>query len=168
MFKKITCPFIFQCEVSLVEVIVVITIIMILSVLAIPSYSQYLANRNLENAAREIVGDIVELKHRALAEDMKYGIKFNTDTNNYEIWRCSNSDSSCNGYTDMVTAKSPAAFRHDIKLDDVAFGGEGTAVTFQTRGTANPGHIILKNGLGSTATITVNITGRTYVDWVLK
>ena len=57
---------------SLVEVSIVLTIIVILSVLAIPSFSQYLANRNLQNAAEDIDGDIVELKHRVLAEDMKY------------------------------------------------------------------------------------------------
>jgi len=91
-----------RCGFSLVEVSIVVTIIVIISVLAIPSFSQYLANRNLKNAARDIVGDIFELKHRALAEDMKCRIKFNTDMNNYEIWRCGNSGSSCNGYTDMV------------------------------------------------------------------
>jgi hypothetical protein len=56
-----------------------------------------------------------------------------------------------------------ASFGNGILIDSVNFSG--SVVSFHKRGTVSIGHLILRNGLGSTATITVNITGRTYVEF---
>ena len=86
-------------------------------------------------AAEDIAGDIFELKIPAMEifEDMDY----------YEILQCGNIGSSCQGYSKKLAEKSPAAFRDRIIIEEVRFvGGTGYSVTFQTRGTATPGHII--------------------------
>jgi len=158
-----------QHGLNLIETVLVIAIVAILCTIAIPHLTHFIVNRDLKNAARDIVGDIFEIKHRALSENTKYRMKFDSVMNNYEIWRCGNSGPICNNYSDLIVSKSPSSFKRDITIHDVAFGGSpGHTSTFQTRGTATPGHIILKNGLESTATIKVNISGRTYVDWKLR
>jgi hypothetical protein len=103
------------------------------------------------------MADLSNAKHRAVEENLKYSITFNVADNNYRL-----------SPTDGVTlwTKGLASFGNDILIDRVTF--TGFVVNFQKRGTASPGSVSLRNGLGSTATITVNITGRTYVQFAMQ
>jgi hypothetical protein len=44
----------------------------------------------------------------------------------------------------------------------------GNIIYFQTRGTTSLGSIVLQNSIGSRATITSNITGKTYVTFAMQ
>jgi type IV fimbrial biogenesis protein FimT len=151
---------------SLIEMIIVVAIIAIVGAIALPFYGGFMANRDLKNAARDIAGDIYELRERASSEDRWYRVTFNAPAN-YTIAQCSNVGSPCNGYTDIST-KSPSAFRNGITITNVNIAG--AVLWIQPRGIVIPttnNSVQITNGRGSTATVTINLTGRTNVTWNL-
>jgi prepilin-type N-terminal cleavage/methylation domain-containing protein len=142
---------------SLVELIVVIVLISIMSAFAIPVWQNYSANTNLKAAAREVMADLSNAKQRAVEENLDvYRLTFNVVGNSYALSR---TDTGVTSWT-----KSVASFGNGISID----GASPPIVSFRKRGTLSPGNVVLRNGIGSTATITVNITGRTYVQFVMQ
>jgi len=145
---------------SLVELLVVIALISIVSALAIPTWQRYAANANLKTAAREVMADLSDAKQQAVSENLDfYRLTFNVAGNNYALSR---TDTGVTLWT-----KSLASFGNGILIVSVNFSG-GSVVSLRNRGTVSNGNLTLRNGLGSTAKITVNITGRTYVEYTLQ
>ena len=143
---------------SLVELLVVIALISIVSAFAVPTWQRYAANTNLKTAAREVMTDFFNARQRAVEENLDiYRLSFNIAENNYAL----TTDAGVTLWT-----KSLASFEIGIVIDSVNFSG--TDVRFHKRGTVSNGNLTLRNGLGSTAKITVNITGRTYVEYTLQ
>jgi type II secretion system protein H len=141
---------------SLVELVIVIALIAIVAAIATPSWQKYRANTNLKTAAREVMADIFNAKQRAVEENLDvYRIGFSVINNNYGLIRIDT------GVT--LWTKSFAGFGNDIHIDSVTFNG--SVVSFNKRGTSSQGTVVLGNGSGSTAAITVNITGRAYVEF---
>jgi type II secretion system protein H len=150
---------------SLIELIIVIGIIAILATFAVPAFLKYTANANLKSATREITSDIMRCKERAIAENAKYQIIFDVNNNKYTISKQDVDDADGDGdTTEYVNPQTKTLESFGSNIDITA----GYTMTFQTRGTANPGTITLNNNRGSTATITVNITGRTYVTFSMQ
>ncbi len=144
---------------SLIELMIVIALISIVSAVAVPTWQKYTANTNLKTAAREVMADLSNAKQRAVEENLDvYRLTFNVAGNYYALTR---TDTGVTLWT-----KSLASFGNGIVIDSVNFSG--SVVSLQKRGTVSNGHLILRNGLGSTATITVNITGRTYVEYTMQ
>lgn len=155
---------------SLIEMLMVVAIMAIVAAIAIPFFGGFLANRDLKSAARDIVGDVYELRQRAISENTWYQITFNQGANNYVIRQCNANDTAfpCNG-NDIAT-KLPSAFRSDISISAVNING-GAILQMQSGGIVSPttgGSVQLINGRGSVATVTIKLTGRTYVDWALQ
>ena len=143
---------------SLIELMIVIALISIVSAIAVPSWQKYRANTNLKTAAREVMADLSNAKQRAIEENLKYSITFNVAGNNYVL---SPTDTGVTLWTKFLDS-----FGSGIVIDSVTF--TGSVVNFQKRGTASLGNVRLRNGLGSTAEITVNITGRTRVQFTMQ
>lgn len=145
---------------SLVELIIAVALVVIVSAIAVPQFQQYSNNANLKTAAREVMGDFSNVKQRAIEENLNvYQITFDVAGNSYALSR------SDTGVTEWT--KSPASFGSGIRLNAANFGGD-TVVSFQRRGTVSMGSLTMVNSKGSTATITVNITGRTYVQFAIQ
>jgi prepilin-type N-terminal cleavage/methylation domain-containing protein len=142
---------------SLIEMLIVIALIGVLLSIAIPSWMRYRQNADLRTAARGIAGDFFNMKQRAVGEAVNYRITFDQENNRYQMINTSTAD---------TTTRNLSEFGPGIIITHVAFGDD--AIDFYTRGTAEAGHIDLQNGIGSTATITVNITGRTYVSFTMQ
>jgi type IV pilus assembly protein PilA len=157
---KRTC---FRTGFSMVELIVVIALISIVTAFAVPVWQNYSANTNLKAAAREVMADLSNAKQRAVEENLDvYRLTFSAVGNSYVLSR---TDTGVTLWT-----KSVAGFGSGISIDGANppnFSG-GSVVSFRKRGTLSPGNLTLRNGIGSTATITVNITGRTYVQFVIQ
>ncbi len=165
-----------ECGFTLIELMIVIAILAIVVGIAYPSFQRFASNNYLKSAARDLGSDFASLKERALSGDAALGgnrmyrISLNIGANSYQLQQCNNVGSTCTaGYTVMQT-KNLADYSSDI-----VFRADTAPLIydFQTRGTINPGGmnqgtIVLTNRLGSTATITTIITGRTNVQFNLQ
>ncbi len=141
---------------TLIELIIVIALLGILAAIASFAWNKYTTNSNLRAAARDVASDFFVTRQKAVSESVNYRIAFDVANNNYVITNVSTAASQ---------TKTPASFAADIALQAANFGGN---VDFQARGTVEAGNVVLRNSRNSTATITVNITGRTYVRFVMQ
>lgn len=146
---------------SLVELMIVIALMGIIATIGSFSWNKYTTNANLRAAARDVASDFFVTREKAVSESVRYRITFDVTNNNYTIERGTITGSP---YT-VIETKTPASLARDITLQSANFGG---AVSFQARGTVDAGNVVLSNSRGSTAKITVNMTGRTYVEFTTQ
>lgn len=151
---------------TLIELIIAIALLGIIATYAALSLHAYAANRNLRAAAREIEADILNCKQRAAAENLIYRMTFTVDSSNPSNYTIERGNAAGDTFTTIHT-KSPSSFSSDIRISDANFGGT-QVVNFYTRGTVDAGSVTLRNRRNSTVTITVNQTGRTYVQAVTQ
>lgn len=140
---------------SLVEMLVVIAIIGVLLSVAMPYWAKYRQNSNLRTAARAVAADIFAMKQRSAGEMINYRITFDQNGNSYSMINTSTGNT--------VQTRNISDFGEGITITAVTFGS--SRINFETRGTASPGAVTLKNSKDSTATVTVSINGRTHVDF---
>lgn len=143
---------------SLVELMIVIAIMGILLTMALPSWHRYRLNADLKSAAREIAGDIFTLKQRAVGEQSPYRIIFDLGNHSYQLINVSTGN--------VVRTRNLTEFGYGITMTGSTFNND--TINFSTRGTVAPGSITLSNTRNSTATVTVNITGRTHVSFNMQ
>jgi len=150
-----------QTGFSLIELLVVIGLIAVTAAFGVPTWQRYAANSDLKTAAREVKADLFNVKQRAVEENTDfYRMTFNVAQNNYVLSRA---DTAATVWT-----KSLAALGKGITINAVNFSG-GSVISFQRRGTMTQwGSVTLRNSIGSTAMITVNITGRSHVDFTMQ
>jgi prepilin-type N-terminal cleavage/methylation domain-containing protein len=149
---------------TLVELVIVIFILAIISAIGGLMLHNYTLNRNLRTAARDIASDFAIYKERAVSDNITYQIAFNTALpGSYTI------QSVVNAVVTNLTTKSPSSFGSDIRIISATFGaGASQTVIFSPRGTVSPlgnavlDGVVLQNSRNSRATITINLTGRTY------
>jgi prepilin-type N-terminal cleavage/methylation domain-containing protein len=142
---------------TLVELCIVLALLAIMSTLAIPAWKNYSSNINLKTAAREVMSDLLNARQRAIEENINtYRLTFNVANNNYTLSR---TDTGITYWTKPLTS-----YGNGISIQSVNFNN-GSTVSFQRRGTVTMGNLVLTNLTGSTATITVQITARTYVQY---
>ena len=144
---------------TLVEILVAIVLVTIIALIAVPSYFGYSLNTNLKTAARNIQADFLDLKERAIAESTMYRITFDQSGNSYTIEKGTESGGP---YT-PIEVKTLSAFGGDVGIFNAVFGGGIPSITFEGRGIATTGKVVLTNSRGSTATIAASVSGRTYV-----
>jgi len=139
---------------TLIELMVVIAIMSIVAAIGSFSWQRYVNNSNLRTAARELVADMANSKQRAVSEGVKYRMTITAGSpGNYTIEQRNVADTA---YT-VISTKSPTANGAGLYFNST------NIIIFQPRGTNSTGTIVLKNSIGYTATITSNITGKTYV-----
>jgi len=143
---------------SLVELMVTIGLFSLLCLAVFPNILRFAENGNLRAATRDITTDITTMKETAMTRGANCQITFNTGVNNFILTTPDGTN----------TVKTPTAFSRDIVITNAAFAGGGPTMTFQPRGTATNGTVTLQNNRGSVATITVNITGRTYAQFNMQ
>jgi len=151
---------------TLIELIITLTIIVIVASIAVVSFQRLAVNSSIKTAARDVASDFALHKERAVAENRMYKISLDVANGTYDIQQCGATGSSCGGGYNSVQVKNLTRYASDITFDSGA-----TTVTdffFQTRGTVTNGTIVLRNGRNSTGTITINITGRTNVQFNLQ
>jgi prepilin-type N-terminal cleavage/methylation domain-containing protein len=144
---------------TLVELLVTIALVAIVGAIAVPSYFGYSLNTNLKAAARNIQNDFLDLKERAIAESTMYRITFDQSGNTYTIEKGTETGAP---YT-PIEVKTLSAFGGDVGIFNAVFGGGIPTITFEGRGIATTGKVVLTNSRGSTATIAASVSGRTYV-----
>ena len=155
--------------------ITVLAIFGIMASIASFSYQRYTNNTNLRAAARQLASDMANAKQRSVTEGLCYRITITTGTpGNYTIERadcacCSACSSPCTStptFTVRFTKSPTDESRPGLSINSTTYGGN--IIYFQPRGTTTLGSVVLQNSRGSSATITSNITGKTYVTFAMQ
>lgn len=144
------------------ELFIVCMIIAILASMSVPAFLRYTANSNLKSATREVASDIFNMKAKAISENRRQRIVFTVANETYTLEERNAADTA---WVNLLS-RDVKHFGGNINITNTTFGSD--AITFQTRGTATIGSAVLTNQRGSTATITVSITGRTHVAYSLQ
>lgn len=131
----------------------------ILGSLATYSWTRYVNNSNLKTAVREVMADLTLAKQKAASEGVQYRLTFTAGSGSYTI--------SASPFT-TSQAKNLTAFGDGLSVQSISFASG--QINFLTRGTlsSGTGTVVLANSRNSTATITVNVTGRTYVQYNMQ
>ncbi|HOF04781.1 MAG TPA: GspH/FimT family pseudopilin, partial [Syntrophales bacterium] len=61
---------------TLVEIIIVIAVMTIIAALAYPNFQGFMASRRLNGAARQVQGDLLAARMRAVSENREIKVKF--------------------------------------------------------------------------------------------
>jgi prepilin-type N-terminal cleavage/methylation domain-containing protein len=153
---------------TLVELMIVVCLLAFISSIGGLWLHYYTLNRNLRTAARDIASDFTIYKGRAISDNITYQIAFDTTSpGSYTIQSVVNPGPVV---TNLTTKTPSSLFGSDIRIVSATFGaGAAQTVIFSPRGTVSPlgngvlDGVVLQNSRTSQATITVNLTGRTYV-----
>ncbi len=149
---------------TLVELLVIVAVMGAMIAVGFPNLMHYIQNNRLKTAARSIQGDFIELKLKTTSENRLYRLTFSGSS--YTISRCNNvAEVPCAAYTNLSTTNINT-FDSGISISGNPFSG--AIVQFDTRGTITPGSVTLVTCGGSSAVITVNITGKAYVTYTLQ
>ena len=147
---------------SLIELLIVMGIIGVLCLISISTFRGYWHNSNLRTAAREVMSDMALAKKRAVSESNSFCLQFADGTSAYSINATSCAAPTATQNKDL-TNSGPG-----ISVGNTSF--TSSRVTFLARGTlgTTAGTVTLTNLRGSTAAISVNVTGRTSVQFIMQ
>ena len=150
---------------SLAEVLIVLCIIGILTTMAAYGWQRYVANSNLRAATRGLESDLFFIKERAISERVNYRIILNIGANNYTI---NQETGAGTGVFTTIQTRDLSTLYSGVTLLSSTF--PSTQVTFQPRGTLSgaAGSIVLKNTYNYTGSITINLAGRTHVEFAMQ
>ena len=149
---------------SLIELLTVIAIIAIVVSMASFTWQHYVNNANLRTAARELATDIAQTKQKSVGEMVHYHMTISTGIpGNYTIEKWNAADTAIDT---TIATRSPTDFGAGLSISSTTY--PSNIINFQPRGTISVGGVVLQNSIGSNATITSNITGRTYVTFAMQ
>ena len=148
---------------TLLEIIIVVILILIICGIAFQGFNRMSINSNLRTAARDIAANFALLKQRAMAESRLYQLTV-TVPNSYTLQQCADQSNPCVSWT-TIQVKNLADYGNGI-----IFTGSTspTLYSIQARGIATAGTIDLTNSRNSTATISINPTGRASVAFAMQ
>ncbi|MDZ7696966.1 MAG: GspH/FimT family pseudopilin [Deltaproteobacteria bacterium] len=143
---------------TLLELMIIIAVLGILSAIAIPNFMSLLPGMRLNGAARQIMGDLMAARMKAVKLNQRTKVFF---YNNHQYKICNDADN--NGTVDDGEGD---IINRDIQNEyhDVTFDLNNTSdPVFSPRGTATNRTITLQNSEGS-KNITISIAGRVKIN----
>jgi len=154
---------------TLIEMMVVIGVFGILAAIAIPAFMSMLPGMRLNGATRQVMGDLMAARMKAVKENNNYKIFFNSPSSNqYQILDDDNNNDAADtneGLTTEYIQTEPDEVTpkyHDVIIssstNDPVFTSRGTIKDFSSVPT-----IVLQNSSG-TKTISGNIAGHIKID----
>ena len=149
-----------QSGFTLIEMMIVIAVFAIVASIAIPNFMSLLPGIRLNGAARQVMGDLMAARMKAVKLNQRTKVFF--DTNGYQYKICNDADSNAtvdDGEGDVVDRSIQANYQ------DVSFDlGRTADPVFSPRGTATNRTITLENTSGSEKSITISIAGRVKIN----
>jgi type IV fimbrial biogenesis protein FimT len=147
-----------QSGFTLIEMMIVIAIMAIFAGIAIPNYLSYMPKHRLNGAARQVMGDLMLARMKAVSLNHRVKVFFYS---NHEYKICDDADN--NG---TVTDGEGDVQLRDIQNEysDVTFDSSNPPdPVFSSRGTATNPTITFQNSSGS-KDITISIAGRVKIN----
>jgi len=129
---------------TLIELLVAITIFAVMAAIAAPNFQQYMQQRRLNGAARQVMSDLMAARMRAVNENSSVQVVFLNDRQ-YQIG---------GGATRDIQTDYPG----------VTFSGAANP-TFSPNGTATPtGGVTVNNASSTTRSVSVSMAGRVRIE----
>ena len=141
---------------TLIEMMIVIAVFTIMAGIAIPSFMSLLPGMRLNGAARQVMGDLMAARMKAVKLNQRTKVFFDSSSQ-YRI--CDDEDNNgtvASGEGDVMTRNIQANY-HDVTLSKTA------DPVFQSRGTAAGTIVTVTNASGSKY-VKVATTGRVKID----
>jgi len=147
-----------ECGFSLAEMLLVITIGGILTAIAIPAFMAWAPKYKVNGAARQVSSEMMAAKAKAISENNRYAISFDTGNNSFTIHDDDNSNDTQDAGESVRTVDIAATYpgieygyidennpSGDPITSVVTFTGTPPKVTFKPSGLANKnGAVYLK------------------------
>jgi len=150
-----------QSGFTLIEMMIVLAVLAIMAAIAIPNFMSLLPGMRLNGAARQVMGDLMAARMKAVKLNQRTKVFF--DTSGYEI--CNDADNSgivADNEGDVKTRNIQTNYQ------DVSFDLDNTTdPVFSPRGTATNRTITLtqtSGGSTNTKSITISIAGRVKIN----
>lgn len=139
---------------TLIELMVVLAILGIMAAIVVPNFKQYLLQRRLNGAARQIMSDLMSARMKAITQNRKVKVFFSGSNHQYTVCDDANGDGTVGSGEGTVQVR-------DIQYDypgvtytataDPIFNKNGTAAVMATVTVSNP---------SGSKNVSVAITGR--------
>lgn len=143
---------------TLAELMVTIAVLAVMAMIAIPAFMSWMPGMRLNGAARQIMGDLMAARMKAVKQNNRFRVFFNSPgTNQYQILDDDNNNNSADT-GEAITTKNIQTEYHDVTLSSTnnpIFSPRGTATNLPT--------VTLQNSSGS-KTVTVSIAGRVKIN----
>jgi len=127
---------------SILELVVTIAVIGVMASIAIPSFSSWIPNYRLRNAAMDLHSNLQLAKMQAIRDNSTCSIEFDEEAQSYQLR--DNADTEIKTVnlasygSDITFGHGPAPTGEDIEY-------EGSRVTFDSQGMGQSGYIYLEN-----------------------
>ncbi len=142
---------------TLMEMMIVVAVLAIMAAIAIPNFMSLLPGMRLNGAARQVMGDLMAARMKAVKENNRFRVFFNSPgTNQYQILDDDNNNNSADT-GEAITAKNIQDNYHDVTFSS------STNPIFYPRGTAYGTTVTVTNSTGS-KDVKVAITGRVKIE----
>ncbi|MCD6399947.1 GspH/FimT family pseudopilin [candidate division WOR-3 bacterium] len=147
-----------QSGFTLIELIVIIAILAVFAGIAVPNFLSYMPKSRLNGAARQVMGDLMAARMKAVSQNCDVAVTFASGNPEYEIWTDSDNDDIED--SGEVITKNIQSNYHDVTIDT------DRNIEFSPRGTANSyGNVNVKlTNSASSRLVKVNITGRVMIE----
>jgi len=143
---------------TLIEMMIVIAVLTIMASIAIPNFMSLLPGMRLNGAARQVMGDLMAARMKAVKENNNYKVTFQ-DSTHYEIWDDDGSDGA--DHDSETTSDDIKNIQNEY--DNVIFSSTGDPI-FTPRGVikslSSTATITFQNTSGGCKKVKVSITGR--------
>ena len=145
-----------QSGLTLIEMMIVIAIMGIFAGIAIPNYLSWLPKSRLNGAARQVHGDLMAARMKAVSQNNEFKIFF-LNNHEYQVLDDDDNDGNIDGgeWTQTKDIQS--------EYSDVTFSNVSANPIFRPRGTAYGTTITLTNSAGLKY-VKVATTGRVKID----
>jgi len=144
---------------TLAELMVTIAVLAVMAMIAIPAFMSWMPGMRLNGAARQIMGDLMAARMKAVKQNNRFRVFFNSPgTNEYQILDDDNNNNSADSGEAITT---PPKNIQD-NYPDVSFSATTNPI-FYPRGTAYGTTVTVTNPSGSKY-VKVATTGRVKIE----